>query len=275
MARPAIGCSTAPDHRIARARPGPRLGPSTPRPDPPPPPAAQRRPPARRTSAGRAARPGRQPAAQPARRGKEVRAVHLRHRRRRSPTRPATRSGCCRSTAPTWSPNGWPSPASTPPAPSSIPGLGRRPARRGPAQPPGHHPDHPWPAQLRRRAHRRPRPDGTCCARTTRASWPSGPGAGRPSTCSREFPVRADAQEWADVLKRLQPRLYSISSSPLVEPAPGRAHRLGRPLRQPARSRRAGVCSTFLADAPPSAPVPVFVQRSPALPPAGRSRPPR
>ena len=33
-----------------------------------------------------------------------------------------------------------------------------------------------------------------------------------------EFGIRAGPQEWADVLGRLQPRLYSISSSPLTDP---------------------------------------------------------
>lgn len=36
-----------------------------------------------------------------------------------------------------------------------------------------------------------------------------------------EFPVRACAQDWTNVLKRLQPRLYSISSSPLASPPDG------------------------------------------------------
>ncbi|MEV6397415.1 molybdopterin-dependent oxidoreductase [Streptomyces sp. NPDC051907] len=78
-----------------------------------------------------------------------------------------------------------------------------------------------------------------------------------------ERPVRATAQEWADVLKRLQPRLYSICSSPLTDPhqvsltvSVVRYENLnGRP--------RKGVCSPFLADAAPDAPVPVFVRRSP------------
>ncbi|WTT05787.1 molybdopterin-dependent oxidoreductase [Streptomyces sp. NBC_00090] len=77
-----------------------------------------------------------------------------------------------------------------------------------------------------------------------------------------EHPVRATAQEWATVLKRLQPRLYSISSSPLTDPhqvsltvSVVRYENLhGRP--------RKGVCSPFLADAEPDADVPVFVQRS-------------
>ncbi|MDX2824366.1 molybdopterin-dependent oxidoreductase [Streptomyces ipomoeae] len=78
-----------------------------------------------------------------------------------------------------------------------------------------------------------------------------------------QFAVRASAQEWTGVFKRLQPRLYSISSSPLVDP-----HHIsltvsvvryenmhGRP--------RGGVCSPFLADGEQDMEVPVFVQRSP------------
>ncbi|GIE97112.1 bifunctional nitrate reductase/sulfite reductase flavoprotein subunit alpha [Paractinoplanes rishiriensis] len=87
-----------------------------------------------------------------------------------------------------------------------------------------------------------------------------------------EYPVRAAAQEWADVLKRLQPRLYSISSTPLTEPdrvsltvSVVRFDNLnGRP--------RKGVCSTFLADT--AGEVPVFVQRSPHFrPPTDPSTP--
>ncbi|MER5215507.1 bifunctional nitrate reductase/sulfite reductase flavoprotein subunit alpha [Streptomyces sp. NPDC002838] len=89
-----------------------------------------------------------------------------------------------------------------------------------------------------------------------------------------EHPVRASAQDWADVLKKLQPRLYSISSSPLVDPhlvsltvSVVRYENLhGRP--------RGGVCSPFLADAEPDREVPVFVQRSPHFrPPADPSTP--
>ncbi|MET9970634.1 molybdopterin-dependent oxidoreductase, partial [Streptomyces sp. NPDC006356] len=65
-----------------------------------------------------------------------------------------------------------------------------------------------------------------------------------------EHSVRAGAEEWAGVLRKLQPRLYSISSSPLVDPnsvsltvSVVRYENLrGRP--------RGGVCSPFLADAP-------------------------
>ncbi|MBT1189386.1 molybdopterin-dependent oxidoreductase [Streptomyces sp. CJ_13] len=89
-----------------------------------------------------------------------------------------------------------------------------------------------------------------------------------------EFPVRAEAHEWAEVLGRLQPRLYSISSSPLTDPhqvsltvSVVRYENLsGRP--------RQGVCSPFLADAEEGAPVPVFVRRSPAFrPPADPATP--
>ncbi|WP_405960113.1 molybdopterin-dependent oxidoreductase [Streptomyces sp. NBC_00024] len=78
-----------------------------------------------------------------------------------------------------------------------------------------------------------------------------------------EFAVRASAQEWTGVFKLLQPRLYSISSSPLVDPhhvsltvSVVRYENLrGRP--------RGGVCSPFLADGEADLEVPVFVQRSP------------
>ncbi|MFE2143412.1 molybdopterin-dependent oxidoreductase [Streptomyces sp. NPDC059456] len=88
------------------------------------------------------------------------------------------------------------------------------------------------------------------------------------------FPVRASAAEWATVLKRLQPRLYSISSSPLAHPGEVRltvsvvryANDLGRD--------RKGVCSTYLADCADDGPVQVFVQRSPHFrPPSGSATP--
>ncbi|MEU0340912.1 molybdopterin-dependent oxidoreductase [Streptomyces bobili] len=89
-----------------------------------------------------------------------------------------------------------------------------------------------------------------------------------------EFGVRAGAQEWAEVLGRLQPRLYSISSSPLTDPhlvsltvSVVRYENLaGRP--------RQGVCSPFLADAGLGTEVPVHVQRSPHFrPPADPTTP--
>ncbi|MFC9028823.1 molybdopterin-dependent oxidoreductase [Streptomyces arboris] len=77
------------------------------------------------------------------------------------------------------------------------------------------------------------------------------------------YPVRGSAAEWTGVLKRLQPRLYSISSSPLAHPGEVRltvsvvryAGDLGRD--------RTGVCSAYLADHADDGPVQVFVQRSP------------
>jgi sulfite reductase (NADPH) flavoprotein alpha-component len=77
-----------------------------------------------------------------------------------------------------------------------------------------------------------------------------------------EHRVSTDAGEWTEVLGRLQPRLYSISSSPLTDPhlvsltvSVVRYENLhGRP--------RQGVCSPFLADAEQDTPVPVHVQTS-------------
>lgn len=89
-----------------------------------------------------------------------------------------------------------------------------------------------------------------------------------------EYAVRASAEEWAGVLRRLQPRLYSISSSPLADP-----HRVSLTVSvvryENLHGRaRGGVCSPFLADAEPDTEVPVFVQRSPHFrPPADASTP--
>lgn len=84
-----------------------------------------------------------------------------------------------------------------------------------------------------------------------------------------EHPVKATAQEWLGVLKRLQPRLYSISSTPLVDP-----DRVSLTVSVVRYGRRKGVCSTHLADAPDGAEIPVFVQRSPHFrPPADPSTP--
>ncbi|MFG2461909.1 molybdopterin-dependent oxidoreductase [Streptomyces sp. NPDC048523] len=89
-----------------------------------------------------------------------------------------------------------------------------------------------------------------------------------------EYAVKAGPQEWAQALGRLQPRLYSISSSPLTDPhlvsltvSVVRYENLhGRP--------RQGVCSPFLADAATDTPVPVHVQRSPHFrPPADSATP--
>ncbi|MFF5364809.1 molybdopterin-dependent oxidoreductase [Streptomyces scabiei] len=78
-----------------------------------------------------------------------------------------------------------------------------------------------------------------------------------------EFAVRASGEEWAGVFKRLQPRLYSISSSPLVDP-----HHISLTVSVVRYENlrglpRGGVCSPFLADGETDLEVPVFVQRSP------------
>lgn len=78
-----------------------------------------------------------------------------------------------------------------------------------------------------------------------------------------EYPVRASAQDWADAFKKLQPRLYSISSSPFTNPRrislTVSVIRYNSPTGRP----RKGVCSTHLADAAPSTPLAVRVQSSP------------
>ncbi|MDK1344446.1 bifunctional nitrate reductase/sulfite reductase flavoprotein subunit alpha [Streptomyces sp. 378] len=89
-----------------------------------------------------------------------------------------------------------------------------------------------------------------------------------------EYAVRASAEEWTGMLRGLQPRLYSISSSPLADP-----HRVALTVSvvryENLHGRaRGGVCSPFLADAGPDTRVPVFVQRSPHFrPPADASVP--
>jgi len=70
------------------------------------------------------------------------------------------------------------------------------------------------------------------------------------------------AAELVGVLKKLQPRLYSISSSPKAHP--GEVHLTVGAVRYESQGRaRKGVASTFLADrAGEHTPVPVFVQTS-------------
>ncbi|MFE7418395.1 molybdopterin-dependent oxidoreductase [Rhodococcus sp. NPDC057529] len=76
-----------------------------------------------------------------------------------------------------------------------------------------------------------------------------------------QYEVDADADEWLGVLKRLQPRLYSISSSPKVDP--GEVQLTVSAVRYNHEGKnRSGVCSTFLADHCDDADVPIFVQKS-------------
>ncbi|NUT77961.1 molybdopterin-dependent oxidoreductase [Pseudomonas sp. C1C7] len=73
----------------------------------------------------------------------------------------------------------------------------------------------------------------------------------------QEFPVDCSASELLGTLKRLQPRLYSIASSPKAHPQ--QVHLTVAAVRY---GKRKGVSSTFLADRAENADVPVFVQPS-------------
>jgi sulfite reductase (NADPH) flavoprotein alpha-component len=81
------------------------------------------------------------------------------------------------------------------------------------------------------------------------------------------------AAEFVSCLRKLQPRLYSISSSPKVHH--GQVHLTVGIVRYESLSRgRKGVCSTFLADRCGETKVPVFVQPNNHFrPPADPSRP--
>ncbi len=76
-----------------------------------------------------------------------------------------------------------------------------------------------------------------------------------------QLPVSASAHEWVRVLKRLAPRLYSISSSPKQYPA--EVHLTVSPVRYNFQGvPRRGVCSTYLADRSPGDRIAVFLQPS-------------
>lgn len=84
-----------------------------------------------------------------------------------------------------------------------------------------------------------------------------------------EFPsAKLTAQEFADQLRRLMPRLYSIASSPLLHA--NEVHLTVAVVRYETNHReRFGVCSTFLADRVQvgATPTPVFVSHSHFGPP--------
>jgi sulfite reductase (NADPH) flavoprotein alpha-component len=85
--------------------------------------------------------------------------------------------------------------------------------------------------------------------------------------------ARPDPQAFVGFLRRLPPRLYSISSSPKAHP--GQVHLTVGTVRYESLGRaRAGVCSTFLADrVGPETPVPVFVHVNRAFRPPAPDRP--
>lgn len=80
----------------------------------------------------------------------------------------------------------------------------------------------------------------------------------------QEFPIRASLEEIVPLLKRIQPRLYSIASSPKVQP--GRIDLTVSAVRytrfRDSKKIRKGVASTFLADRASEVDVPIFVQPS-------------
>ncbi|MGQ0624961.1 MAG: molybdopterin-dependent oxidoreductase [Sporichthyaceae bacterium] len=88
-----------------------------------------------------------------------------------------------------------------------------------------------------------------------------------------EYPVRAEPTEWLEVLKRLTPRLYSISGSPKVSAVEVELTVSAVRYAYSGRSRH-GVCSTYLADRCANETVPVFVQRSPHFRPPADNRTP-
>ena len=77
----------------------------------------------------------------------------------------------------------------------------------------------------------------------------------------RDTPIRVDAQALASALKPLQPRLYSISSSPMERPDEVQLT-VSTVRFDSAWGRRKGACSSFLADRAEDAVLPIFVQRS-------------
>jgi NADPH-dependent sulfite reductase flavoprotein alpha-component len=88
----------------------------------------------------------------------------------------------------------------------------------------------------------------------------------------RAFPVHADMVEWSSVLKRLAPRQYSISSSPLVSPTEVQLTVSVVRYRGENDTELGGVCSTYLADR--AGTVPVYLQKSPHFrPPSDPSTP--
>jgi sulfite reductase (NADPH) flavoprotein alpha-component len=88
-----------------------------------------------------------------------------------------------------------------------------------------------------------------------------------------EFPVRLDADELLAALRPLQPRSYSIASSPKLFQQ--EVHLTLSTVRYACGARRrGGVCSAYLADRALDAPVPLFIQRSSGFrPPASSDTP--
>ncbi|MFJ4168912.1 molybdopterin-dependent oxidoreductase [Paenarthrobacter sp. NPDC089714] len=97
--------------------------------------------------------------------------------------------------------------------------------------------------------------------------------ARQPADVLKSLDVKATAEEWLTVLKPLQPRLYSISSSPRTDPREVQltvsAVRYGCE-----GTPRHGVCSTFLADHLEDDNVSIYIQKASSFrPPAGPETP--
>ncbi|MDB5816736.1 MAG: molybdopterin oxidoreductase, partial [Rhizobacter sp.] len=95
----------------------------------------------------------------------------------------------------------------------------------------------------------------------------------QPIDLFQAFGVECDASALLEVFKPLQPRLYSIASSPKQHP--DAVHLTVSTVRYSCEGRaRHGVCSTFLADRCEESPAPVFVQKSTHFrPPRDRQAP--
>ncbi|WP_028626468.1 sulfite reductase subunit alpha [Metapseudomonas resinovorans] len=77
----------------------------------------------------------------------------------------------------------------------------------------------------------------------------------------RTCPIQINADELLGRLKRLQPRLYSIASSPLA--TPDEVHLTVSTVRYQCEGQsRAGVCSAFLADRAGRGEVSIFIQKA-------------
>lgn len=86
----------------------------------------------------------------------------------------------------------------------------------------------------------------------------------------QQFSLQIAAQDVVNVLRRMQPRLYSISSSPLV--TPHQVHLTLSTVRYD--KQRGGLCSTYLADRAGEEAVAIFVQKSAHFhPPANPAAP--
>ncbi len=84
--------------------------------------------------------------------------------------------------------------------------------------------------------------------------------------------ARFSPTEFVALLKKLQPRLYSISSS--LKAHPGQVHLTVGVVRYESLGRkRAGVCSTFLAERADAAAVPVFVHQNTGFRPPASDKP--